>query len=71
MKQKPVRKVIDPPAFEKIDTRLSRTDAENRMGVRISFDRAYASCANSCSVSGRPYRYPNAISPFWTILTDL
>lgn len=32
--KKESRKPINPPAFDRIDTRLSRTDAEDRLGVR-------------------------------------
>jgi hypothetical protein len=61
--KKPIQKPVDPPIFEKIETRLSQSEAEDRMGVGVGCKQTDISFANFCIASGRPCLFPNEIFP--------
>ena len=64
---------VEPPIFEKVDTRLGREEAEQRICVCLmSTVRSVltdTSCANILSALDLYYRFPSGHWELWTILT--
>lgn len=66
-KARPKSNPIVPPTFERVDTRLTRSQVEDRMAVSRCDERFNGSFANTCSAFGSHYPSRNETSLYWTI----